>query len=204
ARMWTWRDVGRLAVRGSGRRVVSNGAMSTVWRPVTTSLAACCAVAALIAGCVERKERITVFDDGFVEIVIEATGDSFEELEGPDPLPAPFAGWLVEFGEREDERGNLLHLYTASRLFGPREPLPSNWALPSSAIASSAISFPTTVSVEQRRDGTWYHFRRVYEASSWAPLEALRRRTLDGPLAALEDADPTALSPEQRQLAQTA
>ncbi|MCA9283579.1 MAG: hypothetical protein KDA22_00075 [Phycisphaerales bacterium] len=156
-------------------------------------------VAALFAGCLERKERITVYENGLVEVTLENSSDSLAELEGPDPLPGPFAGWMVETGEELQDDGKMRHTLRATALFPPDVPLPETWAAERDPVAPSALRFPTTVTIETRRDGTWYHFRRVYEPRAWAAVAHLQDVFLKAPMANLEGTPPDALTPEQRQ-----
>jgi hypothetical protein len=63
--------------------------------------------------------------------------------------------------------------------------LPSNAAIPEayavsqSAAAGEDLHFPTTVKVERRDDGVYYHFRRVYEARTWATLDYGRQQIME-------------------------
>ena len=42
-----------------------------------------------------------------------------------------------------------------------------------------ATSFPTTVRIDRRPEGTYYHFRRVYRARPAARIEFLRRMIVE-------------------------
>lgn len=123
-----------------------------------------------LASCVERKERIVVTPDGFVEMtVVHRSGDLVDLLEG-DAIPDDDAGWATELREEVREDGQIAHVFEARRTVLPGEALPSRYGSPKDRDAEQVLHFHTTLVVERRRDGVWYHFRRVYQPRRWAEL----------------------------------
>jgi hypothetical protein len=123
--------------------------------------------AGLNTGCLERKEKVTVQKNGAVEIAIAYKGDP-ADFEGRDPMPGPASGWSVEDQFETKDNGDSEQLRTATRRFGPGEPLPESFASPGSPEAEIALAFPTSIEIERRPDGVYYHFRRVYPARDHA------------------------------------
>lgn len=131
------------------------------------------AIASLsLSACVERKERIAVRPDGTVDLSVEHRSDSIEDLLDGDALPDARAGWQTDVSSAADENGKVVHLFEAS-LATTVEAMPGVYGRPSDPGASRFLQFPTSITVERRRDGVWYHFRRTYQSRRWAELAAL-------------------------------
>lgn len=125
------------------------------------------ALAILAAGCFAHEERITVLADGSVIIRVLHDADSDAELYETDAAPTAAGGWLVEPGEKP-------HSLTAVATFAAGATLPDGFAGPRDPLADLYVRFPTEVKVEERADGTYYHFRRVYPRRNWARISILR------------------------------
>jgi hypothetical protein len=132
---------------------------SNVARIAWMGLLACCA-------CVERSEVITVARDGSVIIELEYEGTE-QELSQGDAMPSAASGWDVTRSVKEDD-DEVKHILTTKRRFAPGELLPSSFASPDDPDADLYLSFPTSLRVEQRRDGTYYYFHRTYTPRPWA------------------------------------
>jgi len=127
----------------------------------------------LLASCVERRERIVVAPDGLIEVqVIHRSEDPVDLFEG-DAIPDAEGGWATELREEFDAQGRARHVFEARRTFAPGEELPAGYGPPGARSPGAVLRFPTELRIEPRRDGTWYHFRRVYEPRRWAELGAL-------------------------------
>ena len=139
-----------------------------------------------LVGCLERTETITVEPDGTV--LIEAVFKTYQEAElyEGDAIPSDAGGWLVEVEEVEQDGRRRFYL-TAEGEFGPQFELPANYAVPGDPDTPLYLQFPTTVEIEDRADGVYYHFHRTYPARTWAHIEALREVLLDGPTKKLKD-----------------
>jgi hypothetical protein len=125
----------------------------------------------LVAGCPFRKERITVMRDGRVRMQLEYESPS-ENFEGFDALPSADDGWsLARRVEKEDKPDEKRYTIEADRTFAPDEPLPQNLASPGDRDADLALQFPTTLTIDDRADGTYYTFRRVYTPRRWAYVQ---------------------------------
>ncbi len=136
------------------------------------AFAALAAVTIMLGGCVERKERIVVRQDGSVELSVEHRSDSLEDLLDGDALPDGRAGWETNVSSEADDGGKIVHRFEA-RLATTIEAMPGTYGPPRDPGASRFLQFPTTITVERRRDGTWFHFRRTYEPRRWAELAAI-------------------------------
>ncbi len=163
----------------------------------TLCLALACA---LLSGCLEREEQITVDADGGVTIVATwRTGDRGDLVKG-DPVPTVAGGWLVEESVDTNEDGEQTHRLRAEAAFPLGHALPASFATPGDVNADVALEFPTTLSVDARRDGTYYDFRRVYTPREWAPLGRLKKQMVDDRLEKLEGRDPATLTHEERKM----
>src|SRR5690606_21333611 len=105
-------------------------------------------------------------------------------------LPEMFGGWIVEEHEEPDDSGGTRYHRVATRAWAPDEPLPATWAGGRALRGESALRCATTSTMDRRRDGTWYHFRRVYEARRWAPFAAIQAEFLEPALTGLGDGGP--------------
>lgn len=122
-------------------------------------------------GCLERKEKIKVRPDGGVTISLKYKGTE-EELDSVDAMPSGASGWSVtrkvQENQQEQDPAKIKYELRAKRKFAAREELPSSYAAAGDPDADLYLSFPTTVTVERREDGTYYKFRRVYTPRRWA------------------------------------
>ncbi len=143
-----------------------NRTRRTVWLPgiiVAASIAA-------LAGCVERKETIHISSDGAVSMDLEYRADP-GEFDSPVAFPSEKSGWTVDRRSEFDHKGKETVALTSRRAFAPREALPGNFAAKGDHDAALYLQFPTTVRVERRADGTYMHFKRVYESREWAQIQ---------------------------------
>ncbi len=155
---------------------------------VTWQTSAAVLVAFCLVGCLERTETITVEPDGTVLIVAVFQTDQEGELYEGDAIPSDAGGWLVDLEEVEKDGRRRFRL-TAEGEFGPLFELPENYAVSGDPDAQLYLQFPTTVVIEDRADGVYYHFHRTYPARAWAHIEALREVLLDEPTKKLKDKD---------------
>jgi hypothetical protein len=143
-------------------------------------------IAALIlGGCVERKESLLVLADGAVNLKCSFKSNSQEELREGDAAPSLEAGWWVE--ERQEAQPqapnpgaaakapDVAYILEAELNLPPGADLPENFAALGEADADVYLQFPTTLRIEVRGDGTYYHFHRIYPRREWAQFEATRK-----------------------------
>ncbi len=134
--------------------------------------------AAGLTGCLKRTEKIRVARDGAVAIELEYGGDTADFGEG-DALPASGGAWKIEVEESVKDDGKRETKLTGSAEFAPGAALPETYAQPGDADADLALWFPTSLTIERRADGTYYHFRRTYQARPWAYIDARRQEVME-------------------------
>lgn len=157
-------------------------------------------VAMIVSGCVERKERITIRPEGTVLIEASFSTESFNELYGDDgdAVPSLAGGWLVEDSIEVDDKGKNHYRLKAEAIFPPEVNLPQNYAPLGDTAPDVYLQFPTTLIIEDRDDGTYYHFHRTYVRRSWADLATRRRLLLDEPLKEMEGRKLEDMSPQEQ------
>ncbi len=153
-------------------------------------------VTAPMAGCLERKESITITKDGRVTIAVAYEGEK-GDFETLDAMPSQAAGWKVEREIKQDGDKEVIKI-TGERSFGPNEELPSSFASPSDPNRRLYLSFPTTVRREVRSDGVYLHFRRVYEPRDWAYVQLWVDNVMDDNIKQLGEKKPEELTHEER------
>lgn len=171
-------------------------------RPASPPVVAFAVAAAtlLLAGCLERKEIIRVHRDGAVDFKVELSGAPDEFAAGGDALPTERSGWDVEDRIETDKDGKERQTRVATRHVGARRPLPDSYAEERSREYETSLRFPTEVTVEPREDGTYYHFRRVYEPRESARFEYYSKMLEEsGALKEVSGKDPEELTDEQRE-----
>ncbi len=156
-------------------------------------------LAVATCGCLERRETITVEPDGTVTIEAVFETESEKELVDFDVLPSLAGAWLAEGIEEIDpgpgDRGPR-YRFTAGAKFPPDVALPDNFAPPGDPQSGLYLQFPTTVTIERRRDGVYYHFHRRYPGRRWAEVESLRELLLDETTKELKDKKPEEITRE--------
>lgn len=158
------------------------------------------AAAFLAAGCVKRTETIRIEPDGTVRMRVVHESESFDEVYLGDPVPVIERGWMVQQIEELKEDGTTVYRLEAETVFGPAMSLPSDYAHPKDPRPGTALQFPTSVTFEERDDGTYVHFYRRYDARPWAFLER-PRQMLQKQLQALAGRDFSDMTdPERRAL----
>ncbi|MFO0861304.1 MAG: hypothetical protein U0570_12175 [Phycisphaerales bacterium] len=152
------------------------------------------AAALTLTGCLERKEKITVKPDGSASIALTFSGDR-SDLEQGDAMPSQAGGWKVTItpDAKKPEEATL----EASRVFTPGALAQTFATSPESA--SISLAFPTEIRVEERPDGTYYQFKRVYRQRADARYTLARRELQRDPKKAkLLETPPEELSPADR------
>lgn len=151
----------------------------------------------LTAGCLKRGEAIAIRPDGSVRMLVMIQGDP-DDVRSGDAMPSKEGGWQVsEQMVKEDDKDQLK--ITAERTVPAGQPIPSSYAVPGSPGENQATTFTTKVRIEQRPDGTYYHFRRVYHARPAARILHLRGQILENDeMKALAGKDIEELSDDER------
>jgi hypothetical protein len=168
-------------------------------RPFTVSVLLLASVLLLIPGCLERKETIRVDRDGAVRIRVEIEGDPGDFVSG-DALPDEHTGWKTRDEFEADDDGKEKQHRIATQEFAAGRPLPDSYADPDDPQYGIALMFPTALEIERRPDGTYYHFKRVYEARAQARYTVHRElfKQIFKELDELAGKDPAELTDEQR------
>src|SRR5688572_18252297 len=125
--------------------------------------------------CVERKEHLSISPSGGVMYKIMYASESPTDLYEGDAVPLIAGGWVAQQIVERDEEGKEKFQLRAQRFLAPGAELPWSFALAHDADAEAYLQFPTTVTIEERPDGTYYHFSRRYGGREWAAIEVLRQ-----------------------------
>lgn len=171
--------------------------MTYNWRYVTRVACSIVVLGSLTGGCVKRAETITVHKDGSVRLEIKVEGDR-ADMESGAPAIARAPGW--KFAERleKDDEGKETVIRTASTTIPPRGTIPATYPTNDPEGEAMAVQHPTTLIIERRADGTYYHFRRVFEARPWAYLNYYQQKLIEEPLEQAGDTPPEEFSPEKK------
>jgi hypothetical protein len=138
-----------------------------------------------LTGCMKRRETITVAPDGGVTVQVKYETDSRDEFTNGDAMPSAEEGWNLQqwtATERNDNTGETKEHYQleAEKSFAPGARLPDSFASHNAADADLYLQFPTTLQMEKRPDGTYYHFCRIYPVrSEWGRLEAIQKQIFE-------------------------
>ncbi len=127
------------------------------------------AAVALLSGCLERRERIRIFEDGSVAFHVVWESSDFSDIDEGDAAPGQGGGWEVHRETGQNAQGQQQVRLVAEREVGPSVPLPSTYA-PSGAERGVPLTFPTDLEIELRGEWTYYHFSRVYDARKWSQV----------------------------------
>ena len=137
-----------------------------VRKPTLLLVYASPALALMIGACVTRKETIRIAADRSVTIQLEYEG-GVGELDHDDAMPSAASGWeVLRISKQEEDEEKIL--LQAERTFAPEAELPQSYAPKSDPDRDLYLAFPTTLETEQREDGLYYHFSRVYTPRRWA------------------------------------
>lgn len=179
-----------------------------MWNWVRLAAAATVVVAG--AGCVKRLEIVAIFPDGTGKLVSSFEGDEADLRRG-DAVPTPDSGWQVREhldvkpadspGEPDKRELKLV----ASRRIAVGEEWPDSYAAEGTRLARIAVRFPTQVWTEERPEGTYHHFRRVYRGRRMARIKHLQEKILEqDSIKVLQEKDPAALTDDDRRMLVTA
>lgn len=151
-----------------------------------------------LAGCLDREETIQIEPDGSCTLQVQAKGDPNDVRSG-DCLPSQATGWDVAETTTRDAEGKETLTLTAKRSVPAGAPLPGSYAPAGDPVEPLALAFPTTIEVERRPEGTYYHFRRVYAGREWNVVEYHRTRLLEtDEMKKIAGKDPAKCTPEER------
>lgn len=126
-----------------------------------------------VTGCIERKEKIRVGENGAVSYRLEYSGDP-GDFESGDALPSERGGWRVEDHLESNEKGEKKQFRVAEMRVERGGEQPGDYAIDDEA-AEVSLRFPTSLTIERRQDGVYYHFARRYEPRPYAHYDYYRK-----------------------------
>lgn len=127
-----------------------------------------------LSGCLERKETITIREDGSIKFAIAHSSESWDDMYLGDAWPRLEGGWFAESSSVVDQEGKETFHLTAEMTLPAEAQLPADYEIPLDPYPATSAKFPTSLTMERRNDGTYYHFKRTYAARKWAYIAALR------------------------------
>lgn len=153
-----------------------------------------------LPGCLQRKETIRVHRTGAVDLEIEISGNPADFASG-DALPEEAGGWTVREEVLTDDGSQTLKR-TARMSVSAGRPLPETFARSDSPEAATALRFPTEVQIEERPDGTYFHFRRIYQPREGARYHYYARQLEESQIHGKDSAELSDEELEQQHLRQ--
>ncbi len=157
-------------------------------------------LALVLVGCRKHVEAIAVFPDGsamFVTHASDIVNTEPGDTESAEPLPAQVNGWRLTEQKKTNPEGQEILVQTAYKEIGPGKVSPNSYAPPNAQDKEIFLSFPTEIRIEQRDDGKYYHFRRIYRKRDWAKIDNLRQG-FDEEIKKLVEKQPEQLTTEER------
>lgn len=157
-----------------------------------------------MSGCVEREEKIQVRKDGSVVIRVQYKADQQDELYF-GRVPSGTDGWSIAQSREVKDNGDVKYILVAEQEFAVGKNLPGSYATGTSYGVGGAdavdyyLKFPNELKVEQREDGIYYHFHRIYEGRKWAYIDSIRYQVASkSENKELMDRDPVDLNDTER------
>lgn len=152
----------------------------------------------IMSGCIERTETIRVEPDGTVYLQVVFRGDPDDIRTGDALLSEPGPWSVVDTVQLQDDGSEKL-VRTATLTVKPGERLPDQYCPENSDLSGVALSMPTFLRIEEKSDGTYYHFRRDYERRDWACIDYFRRKLVEHELEAIQGKKLADVPAEQRE-----
>lgn len=132
--------------------------------------------AAGVTGCLERKETIRISRDGTVAMHVEISGDP-ADFDDADALPERDSPWRAADHREKEPNGDKEKLVRiAERQFAAGQDLPDAYLEQRDEGHDVVLHFPTTITIDKRSDGVYYHFKRTYQARQEARYNAVREQ----------------------------
>lgn len=148
-------------------------------------------------GCLRRIEVIEIAPDGSAKLTTHVEGEE-EDVRTGLAQPSEAAGWTVEQRKEQDDDQTRLILI-ARRQVPAGQPLPETYAAPEPGSPQLDLHWSTSIRVDRRPDGTYYHFSRRYSPRLWAQFDYFQEQLLGtGEIRELAGKDPKELSDAQR------
>ena len=141
-----------------------------------------------VLGCLERDETITIEPDGTAHLLVVFKGNPDDVRTGDAMLEDP-GQWEVKDRIEEDDDGDEDLTRTATLTVPAGGEFPTHFAGDDTELADLCLAMSTSLEIEERPDGTYYHFRRVYHRRDWARIDYFRRKFVEDSLKKLEEED---------------
>jgi hypothetical protein len=152
----------------------------------------------ILPGCVRRGERIVIEPDGTAHLTVEFEGDPDDVRSGDAMLEDPGL-WEVKDQLEVKDDGDEELTRTAKITVPPGGEFPTHYAGHDAELADLALDMATWLEVEERPDGTYYHFKRVYHRRDWARIDYFRHKELEDGLKKLDEKEAAELTDADRQ-----
>lgn len=157
--------------------------------------------AAMLAGCLERVESITIAPDGSAMLRSEFRGTPEDFKKTDDALPEAGGAWAVTQREERDAEGKPRVVRVAELSVARGDGLPGTYGAPDDPRAASGLAFPTTLRVNTTGGHTYFDFSRTYVHREEAKYAYAKKRLMGGDaFKAMEGKDPADMTGEQREL----
>ncbi len=124
----------------------------------------------ILTGCLERTETIRINPNGSVDFHHRFTSERRAEFDDADAVPSIASGWAAEQRTTQTDDGKTKHELVATQSFEPGHPLPDILARPGDPDHELYLQFPTTLKVESRGSGQFFHFHRTYQPRTFAQV----------------------------------
>lgn len=141
-----------------------------------------------LLGCLKREETIRIEPDGTAHLQMVFNGNPDDVRTGDAMLEDP-GPWEVKDAIETDNDGDEDLTRTATLTVPPGEEFPTHFAGDDTELADLCLAMSTSLEIEERSDGTYYHFRRVYHRRDWARIDYFRRKFVEDSLKKLEEED---------------
>jgi len=134
---------------------------------LTGRLSAAVLILLVSLGCIKREETIAALPDGSTFLASHIEGDP-DDFQSGDALPTERSGWRVEEHLKSESDKKKTLIRTAQRMIPANGAIPDSYAAQNDPVGNICLRFPTTITLERRPDGDYYHFRRVYKGRRYS------------------------------------
>ncbi len=156
--------------------------------------------AALLTGCLERLESITIAPDGGAMLRSEFRGTPDDFKKTADALPEQGGAWTVTQREEKDKDGKPRIVRVAELTVAPGGAIPDTYAAAGDPRGASGLKFPTTLRENKLGGYTYFDFSRTYARRDEARYAYFKKKlTENDAFKAMQGKDPSELTAEQRE-----
>jgi len=149
-------------------------------------------------GCIKRRETIRIEPDGTAHLRVVFKGDP-DDISGGDAMLNEPGPWSVTDTVELKDDGSEKQIRAATLTVPPGEKWPERYCPDDSDLSGLALTMPTSLLIEERPGGTYYHFKRVYQRRDWARIDYFSRELLEKDLEAVQGKEKADMTPEERE-----